>query len=316
VRTPDPAASRGPDPGILRVSRRLDVRPAWPLRLPLRNGRDSVLRCRARVLTRVLHVDGTPVVLRAAQPSLERVVFDARGARLDAVEHALERWRFALGVDDDLRPFYDRFRDDPLIGPGLRARPYLRPPRRAEPWESLAWAICEQLIETERAEAIERRIVHRWGRCAATGMRTVPSAAAIADRSPAELESCGLSPKRAITMMRAAREVASGRADLHAPDHERAWARLRSISGIGAWTLEILGLEGQGRYDQLPAGDLAYLKLVGRLKTGNPKARVEVDEARAFFEPYGEWAALAGVHALRGVGGTSMTRSRNWVAAA
>ena len=24
--------------------------------------------------------------------------------------------RFALGVDDDLRPFHERFRDDPLIG--------------------------------------------------------------------------------------------------------------------------------------------------------------------------------------------------------
>jgi 3-methyladenine DNA glycosylase/8-oxoguanine DNA glycosylase len=289
------------------------VRPRWPLRLPLRNGRDSVLRCRGRVLTRVVHVEGEAVVLRAAQPSLDRVVFDARGASQDAVDHAFERWRFALGVDDDLRPFHDRFRDDPLIGPGLRARPYLRPPRRPEPWESLAWAICEQLIEGQRAEAIERAIVHRWGRCGTSGMRTVPSAAAIAARSPAELESCGLSPKRAIVMVKAAREVASGRADLHARDHERAWARLRSISGIGPWTIEILGLEGQGRYDQLPAGDLAYLKLVGRLRTGNPKARVEVDEVREFFAPYGEWKALAGVHALRG---PITTRSRNWVAAA
>jgi len=209
------------------------------------------------VLTRVLHVEGTPVVLRAAQPSADRVVFDARGGSADAVDHALERWRFALGVDDDLRPFYDRFRDDPLIGQCVRARPHLRPPRRPEPWESLAWAITEQLIEGERANQIQRRIVHRWGRCTQTGMRTVPSAAAIADRSPAELESCGLSPKRAIVMMKAARDVASGRADLHGPDHERAWARLRAINGIGPWTTEILGLEGQGRYDQLPAGDLA-----------------------------------------------------------
>jgi DNA-3-methyladenine glycosylase II len=300
----------------VRHSRRADVRPAWPLRLPLRNGRDSVLRCRGRVLTRVIHVDGEAVVLRAAQPALDRVVLDARGDSQDAVDHAFERWRFALGVDDDLRPFHDRFRDDPLIGPGVRARPHLRPPRRPEPWESLAWAICEQLIEGGRAEAIERAIVHRWGRCTATGMRTVPSAAAIAARAPAELESCGLSPKRAIVMMKAAREVASGRADLHAPDHERSWARLRAIPGIGPWTTEILGLEGQGRYDQLPAGDLAYLKLVGRLTTGNPKARVEVDEVREFFAPYGEWKALAGVHALRGATRMTVQRSRNWVAAA
>ena len=75
--------------------------------------------------------------------------------------------RFALGVDDDLRPFYDRFRDDPLIGRSVRARPHLRASRRPEPFEALAWAICEQLIEFERAAAIERRIVARWAaRCA------------------------------------------------------------------------------------------------------------------------------------------------------
>jgi 3-methyladenine DNA glycosylase/8-oxoguanine DNA glycosylase len=306
----------GPARGQLRHSRRFDLAPAWPLRLPLRNGRDSVLRCRGRVLTRVIHVDGEPVVLRAAQPALDRVVLDARGPSSSAVDWAAERWRFALGVDDDLRPFYDRFRDDPLIGPSVRARPHLRPPRRPEPWESLAWAICEQLIEGKRAEAIERSIVHRWGRCSATGLRTVPSAEAIAARAPAELESCGLSPKRAIVMMTAAREVASGRADLHAPYHEGAWERLRAIPGVGPWTIEILALEGQGRYDQLPAGDLAYLKLVGRLTTGNPKARVEVDEVREFFAPYGEWAALAGVHALRGPSRGVFRRSRNWVAAA
>ena len=71
--------------------------------------------------------------------------------------------RFALGVDDDLRPFYDRFRSDPLIGRSVRARPHLRVIRRPDPFEALAWAICEQLIEAERAEAIERRIVARLG---------------------------------------------------------------------------------------------------------------------------------------------------------
>ena len=45
--------------------------------------------------------------------------------------------------------------------------------------------------------------------------------------------------------------------DLHDPEHERGWRRLRAIPGIGAWTVEKLALYGQGRHDQLPAGDLA-----------------------------------------------------------
>jgi 3-methyladenine DNA glycosylase/8-oxoguanine DNA glycosylase len=266
---------------------------------------DGVLRHRDGVLHRLLHVDGLPVHVRAAQPSADRVVIGASAPARDAAEHALERMRFALGVDDDLRPFHERFRDDPLIGRSVRSLPHLRVSRRPEPFEALAWGICEQLIDYERATAIERRIVGHGGLRHAVPphppLRDVPTAATVAGWSPARLESFGLTPTRALALHRAAREVASGRVDLHAPDHERGWARLRTIRGIGSWTLEILAIHGQGRYDQLPAGDLAYRKLIGRLQAGGrPSARVEEDEVRAFFAPYGEWAGLAGAHALAG----------------
>jgi 3-methyladenine DNA glycosylase/8-oxoguanine DNA glycosylase len=176
--------------------------------------------------------------------------------------------------------------------------------RRPEPFEALAWAICEQLIEYERAAAIERRIVYRLGRSApgwdgVTTMRDLPTAETVSGLAPALLQSFDLSAGRALALVKAAREVAAGRADLCAPDHERAWARLRRIPGIGSWTLEVLALHGQGRYDQLPAGDLAYIKLVGRLQAGGrPSARATEEEVRAAFAPYAGWAGLAGIHAL------------------
>jgi len=98
--------------------------------------------------------------------------------------------------------------------------------------------------------------------------------------------------------VRAAREVASGRADLHASDHERSWQRLARIPGIGSWTVEMLALRGQGRLDQVPAGDLGLRKLVGRMRTGRPRDRVEEEEVREFFAPYAPWAGLAARHAL------------------
>jgi 3-methyladenine DNA glycosylase/8-oxoguanine DNA glycosylase len=85
--------------------------------------------------------------------------------------------------------------------------------------------------------------------------------------------------------------------DLHSPDHERAWRRLRAIPGIGSWTVEKLALHGQGRNDQVPALDLALLKLVGRsLSGGDLHARANEFEVREFFAPYGEWAGLAAAH--------------------
>jgi 3-methyladenine DNA glycosylase/8-oxoguanine DNA glycosylase len=283
------------------VEFRVEVVPRWTFRLPRHGGRDGVLRCRGGVLERLLHVGGRPAVVRVAQVGERRVLFGAwAGDRADA-EAAIARMRFALGVDDDLRPFYERYRDDPLIGPSLRRTPWLRITRRPVAFEALAWAVCEQLIESRRAAAIEARIVRALGaRDAASGLRDVPSAAAIAGCSPARLESFDLAARRAIALGRVAREVASGRIDLDGPDHERAWRRLLAIPTIGRWTVELLAAEGQGRYDVLPAGDLNYLKLVGRWRSGgDPYARAEEGDVRALFERFGRWRGLAGAHALR-----------------
>jgi 3-methyladenine DNA glycosylase/8-oxoguanine DNA glycosylase len=204
-------------------------------------------------------------------------------------------------VDQDLREFYDRFRSDPLIGRAVRTQPQLRVYGRPDPFEALAWAICEQLIESERAASIQRMLTWRLGRrCERTGLRDAPEAAVLSRVSPARLESFGLSGLRSLTMVRAAREVASGRVDLSDPEHERGWRRLRAIAGVGSWTIQKLALGGQGRLDQLPAGDLAYLKLVGRLlHGGNPRARATEQEVEEFFAPYAPWAGLAGAYALR-----------------
>ena len=242
-----------------RYDVRIEVRPAWAFRLPQRGGLDGLTRVREGVVHRLLHAGEGPVVVRVAQLAPDRVLFGAQADDRAAAEWGIERMRLALGVDQDLRPFYERFRFDPLIGVAVRASPALRVTGMPEPFEALMWAIAEQLIESERATRIQRRLIARLGRrCVQTGLSDAPSARAIADdATPALLESLDLSSGRAITLVRAARAVASGQIDLHASDHERNWQRLRTIRGIGSWTVQRLGLHGQGRLDQLPAGDLA-----------------------------------------------------------
>ena len=101
---------------------------------------------------------GGRVVVHAWQPAADRVVLRAGAADpespapRESLELAIERMRFALGVDDDLTEFARTFRGDPLIGEIIHHRPWLRPRRRPWPWEALAWAVTEQLIE-----AAERR---------------------------------------------------------------------------------------------------------------------------------------------------------------
>ena len=246
-------------------------------------------------LTRPLWVGEDEVLVRAWAAG-RAVRIRAEGGSRDACGAAVERMRFALGTDHDLSEFQRRFRWDPLIGPVIRRKPWLRPRRRPEPFEALAWAVCEQLIESRRAAAIQRRIVRRHGRRSACGtLSAPPSAEFLAGRSPAELDACGLAPKRSLALVRVACEVASGRANLS--EHEPSWRRLRTIPNIGNWTLEMLAVAGQGRDDQLPALDVAYLKLVG-VAAGLGRRATE-EEVREFFAPYGEFAALAGEYALQ-----------------
>lgn len=264
------------------------------------------MRSRDGIVRRLLHVEGAAVVAHAWQRRDGEVSFHAApaGSAADSrarLELAVERMRFALGVDDDLRPFYERFRSDPLLGPAIRRRPWLRPRKRPFAWEALAWAVTEQLIESARAAQIQRRIVRRWGpRLDVKLLRDVPSAATFAERAPAELAACDLAPKRAIALIRCAREVAARRVDPADPGDDR---RLLAISEIGPWTRQILGFHGRGEPDSLPAGDLAYVKLVGRLAGLGRRATIpEIEEFYAPYEPYRGWAGyFTAVHYHGGV---------------
>jgi len=283
VRRPSPAA------GGLDV----EIRPPWPYRLPVGGGGDAVMRVRRGVVTRFLHVEGRPAMVRAAQRSDGTVLMRAEAESAFDRERALERMRFALGVDDDYREVYELFRRDRLLGSAIRGKPWHRPRRRPWAWEALAWSITKQLIESGRAAAIQRRMVFRWGATRDDDdgrvLRDVPAAELIAQRSPAELAATDLSPGRALAMIRVAREVSGGRVDPADPADDR---RLLAIREIGPWTIQCLGLYGRGDVDSLPAGDLGYIKLVGRL--AGLRRRATVEEVEEFFRPYEPYRGLAG----------------------
>jgi 3-methyladenine DNA glycosylase/8-oxoguanine DNA glycosylase len=284
------------------IELRVEVEPPWPFRLG-GGSADGLLRRRGPSLQRLLHLGGERVHVGIVQPAPGRVLFAARAETEAAAAEGIARMRFATGVDDDLRPFHDAFKDDPVIGRAVRMHPRLRVRRRPVPWEALLAAVTEQLIEFERAVAIQRRMIARLGtRCRETGLRDGPSPAAVAGCAPARLASFDLAPKRAIALRRVAAEVAAGRADLEravgAPREsglaEAAARRLLRITDIGPWTVEITALFGLGRHDVIAAGDLGFIKMVGRLQTVRPQARAEIADVREFFVPYGEWKGLAG----------------------
>lgn len=298
------------------ASLEVEVRPPSPFRLG-RGSTDRTLRIERGVATRLLTVARAPVLVRAWMRGPGQVVFRAEGidpgqitvpvpcedlrpAGGPELAGAIERLRFALGVDDDMAAFHQRFRRDPLVGPIIRRRPDFRPSRRLWPWEALASAVCGQLIEAKRAATIERRIVGRWGtRLGGAGrgaLRDVPPAALIAGRAPAELQSMDLSGGRSVALRRLALDVARGRSDLGDPAND---ARLLAVPEIGPWTVQCLALFGRGEADSLPAGDLGYIKLVGHL--AGLGRRATVPEVEEFYAPYAPYRGLVGSLTLAGL---------------
>jgi 3-methyladenine DNA glycosylase/8-oxoguanine DNA glycosylase len=295
----------------------VEVRPPSPYRLP-RGSADRTLRVRGGLATRLLHVGGSPILVRAWQPARDRVRFRAEAldperverpritlppcpgpAGREQLEEAVAAMRRALWVDVDLSDFQRRFRRDPLIGPLVRRLPWFRPKGRPWPWEALAAAVVGQLIEADRAVLIERRIAGRWGVRLGEGrvaLRDVPGPTAIAGRAPAELEQMDLAGKRAIALRRLAREVVAGRCRLESAEAD---ARLLAIPNIGAWTVQCLALFGRNELDSLPAGDLGYIKLIGRLR--GEGRRATIPEVEEFYAPYEPYRGLVGALTLSGL---------------
>jgi DNA-3-methyladenine glycosylase II len=297
----------------------VEVSPPWPYRLPRGSGGDGTASWRRGVLCRLLHVRERPILVRAWQPQKRRVILRADAlapsqvagpqllgapvasepAGAEDLELALARMRFAIAVDDDLSKFRESIRGDRLLEPLIRRFPDVRPRRRPWPWEALAWAVTKQLIDSPRAAAIQRRIVRRWGPRIGSGRATlgdVPAAAVIAGRAPAELQAADLSAGRAVALRRVAHEVAVGGCPIEQPSAD---LRLQRVAGIGPWTVQCLGLFGRGDPDSLPAGDLGYIKLIGRLAGEGRRATVE--EVERFYAPYAPFRGLAGELMLRGL---------------
>jgi DNA-3-methyladenine glycosylase II len=266
------------------------VRPAGPYSLGLtaRRAGDSTRRFHDGALTAVL-ADGA--LTGARQFPDGSIVL--RGE----TDEALEQLRFVLALDDDHTPFLRRFARDPLLGEAtlrLRGLRQLRVPTVAH---ALLRAFCGQLIESRRARSLERRLVRATSpERPGTGLFLPPTADSLSRLSAAALRAHGLHARRAAALLRICTGVPLER--LHELPTAAVVARLSQERGLGPWSAGVVCLEGLGRTEHGLVGDLGLVKLLRALR-GRP---VEAWETAELLEPYGEWAGLASVYLLAGLG--------------
>ena len=265
------------------------VHPAWISEPPRSAGPGGLLEIRGNVVRRAMRrgiAEGMPVTSEARQNGelmLAEAAWRGDEVLLRGEPAAIERLRFVLALDDDLAPFHRVHRSDPLLGRVIRARPRLRVLRKPEPFEALAWAIIEQLIDTQAAGDIAWAFTRRFGARHPAGPWAAPPREAFANQ--AALEAAGLAPTQARTLARVARSGVD-------PTDR---ARLSAMPGIGEWTLAHLDLFGFGRYDVPLAKDVgmrnAYARVAG-VRTGS----VTEEEFAEVLERYRPWQGLAAMY--------------------
>ena len=132
-----------------------------------------------------------------------------------------------------------------------------------------------------------------WGRMKANLGEVTP--AAVNAASVDELQSCGITFKKAEYIKGFAAKVESGAFDIDAVAHmddAEAIAALSSLDGIGTWTAEMLLLFNLGRPDILSFGDLGIHRGMRMVYHHRKVTRPMFEKYRRRYSPYGSVASL------------------------
>ena len=180
---------------------------------------------------------------------------------------AIGRCRRLLDLDADPVAVAAALASDPALAPLVAAAPGRRIPRTVDGAEFALRAVLGQQVSTSAARTQTGRLVARLGTPVhdpAGGLtRLVPDAATVAALTPHDLPG----PRaRAHSLLALARALAGGDLDL-SPGADRTRARevLRSLPGVGDWTVEMVALRALGDPDAFPAADLGVRRAAARL---------------------------------------------------
>ncbi|MDQ1250958.1 MAG: DNA-3-methyladenine glycosylase [Euryarchaeota archaeon] len=187
----------------------------------------------------------------------------------------LDRIRFYLSLDDDLKPFYDMGSKDLKFAPLLEDLYGLHQVKFLTPFEAAAWAVLSQRISMKVANKIKNKLTDTIGniiRIEGVDYRSFPSARQIKNLGVENLISIVKNERKSEYLIAVAE--AFDRADENFLRHGKIgevkeW--LMNIRGIGEWSAHLELIRGLGRMEELPEHDQTlvncFKKFYGREAT-------------------------------------------------
>src|SRR4030042_3838760 len=203
-----------------------------------------------------------------------------------------------FSLDLDLKPFYEKVKDDKVMAQFTRKLWGLKIPTTQTAFEAVVDSIVEQQISLKVANSIENRIIKMFGESLDLEDATYfayPTPQQLAPVSIEEFRQCGLSLRKGEYIKEASRLITEGKLNLEKLKTYESSAQiigeLDKIRGIGVWTAELTILRGMQRLGALPADDLGLRRVFSRYYRDGKV--ISSAEARQIAKSWGKWKGLA-----------------------
>lgn len=222
------------------------------------------------------------------QPALNYTLYSEQPLNEDEYEAMRDRIRFFLSLDDDLAPFYSIGQTNPHFAQVIERLYALHQPKFLTPFEITCWAVLCQRIPFPIAHKIKLALVERWG----TSI-TVNSETYRAFPEPQQL--AAVDPTELATVVRNTRKVDYLQSViqyflevderwLRSGNYDEVAASLKSIRGIGEWSLHFILVRGLGRMERVSSNDKELLKAAEKIYN----QPITPDDIQHIIDRYGE----------------------------
>ena len=177
-------------------------------------------------------------------------------------------------------------RRDAILGAAIDRIGLIERKITPDPFTALVECVVDQQISAKAARTVRERLN------ALAGDVTPERIAAL---SADDIQKCGMTMKKAVTIAGVANAVLSGELDPDAlcelPDDDVV-ARLTALDGVGLWTAEMILIFALGRRDVVSWGDLAIRRGMTRLYGLETLTRGQFLRYRKRYSPHGSVASL------------------------
>ncbi|QBD79626.1 DNA-3-methyladenine glycosylase 2 family protein [Ktedonosporobacter rubrisoli] len=239
-------------------------------------------------LTKAVSIHGRAVAFKIQatgtieEPRLTYTLYTEQPLSKHEQQLILERIRFFLSLDDDLRPFYALCLTDLHMAAVIERLYGLHQPKFLTPFEIACWSILVQRTPMAISQRIKQAIVERWGtsiRLLDATYQAFPEADQLAQASSEELLQI-VRNERKVAYLRSVIDFFQKTDEqfLRYGNYEEVARQLRKVHGIGAWSAAFILIRGLGRMEASSVED-ELLKAVNRIYSPDkPLSQADVQQ--------------------------------------